>query len=267
LREAVEGVAEACRAFGTPVTGGNVSLYNESPAGVVDPTPTIGMVGLIDKEEHITTQWFKNEGDTIVLVGEIARTVAADLDRGGEKTSDDKEAEVNALGYSLGGSRYLKVCHSLKLGPPPRVDLAHEIKIQNAVRDLIREGLVNSAHDCSEGGLAVALAECCFNPEKLFGAKIDLKAGNAPATTVLFNESQSRVVISLAPENLQKIMSILQEREIPFQQLGEVGGDQLSIRVSSERFSWPIADLHDDWWNAIRRAVESDSAAEGIPSL
>jgi phosphoribosylformylglycinamidine synthase len=267
LREAVEGIAEACRAFGTPVTGGNVSLYNESPAGVVDPTPTIGMVGLIDKKEHITTQWFKHEGDAIILVGAVASTVAAGADRGGEKTGHDKEAEVTALGYSLGGSRYLKLCHGLKLGPPPPVDLAYEIKIQNAVCALIREGVVKSAHDCSEGGLAVTLAECCFNPEKSFGAEIDLKAGDAPSTTVLFNESQSRIVISVAPENLQVTMSILQEGQIPFQQLGRVGGDQLRIRVGSEEFSWPTADLHEDWWNAIRRAVESDSAAEGIPSL
>ena len=263
LREAVEGIAEACRAFGTPVTGGNVSLYNESPAGVVDPTPTIGMVGLIDKEEHITTQWFKNEGDTIILVGEIAGTVAAGADRTGEMIGHDKTTEV----YSLGGSRYLKVCHGLKLGPPPRVDLVHEIKIQNAVRDLIREGLVKSAHDCSEGGLAVALAECCFNPERSFGAEIDLKASDMSVAAALFNESQSRILVSVAPENLRKTMSILQEQQIPFQQLGEVVGDQLLIRVGNEKFCWPIADLHDDWWNAIRRAVESDSAAEGIPSL
>jgi phosphoribosylformylglycinamidine synthase subunit PurL len=267
LREAVEGIAEACRAFGTPVTGGNVSLYNESPAGVVDPTPTIGMVGLIDKEEHITTQWFKNDGDTIILVGEIARTVALGADRGGAKTGHNREAEVNALGYSLGGSRYLKVCHGLKLGPPPPVDLACEIKIQNAVRDLIRQGLVKGAHDCTEGGLAVALAECCFNPEKLFGAEVDLKTGGTPAAIALFNESQSRIVISVAPENLKKTMSILQEQQIPFQSLGKVGGNQLRIRVGSEQFSWPVGNLHDDWWNAIRRAVESDSAAEGIPSL
>jgi len=267
LREAVEGIAEACRAFGTPVTGGNVSLYNESPAGVVDPTSTIGMVGLIDKEEHITTQWFKYEGDTIILVGAFINTVAAGADPGGEKTGHDKEAEVSAPGYSLGGSRYLKVCHGLKVGPPPRVDLAYEIKIQNAMRDLIREGVVKSAHDCSEGGLAVALAECCFNPEKLFGVEIDLKADDTPAATVLFNESQSRIVLSVGPENLQKTMSMLQERQIPFQQLGRVGGDQVRIRVGNEEFSWPIRDLYDDWWNAIRRAVESDLAAEGIPSL
>jgi phosphoribosylformylglycinamidine synthase subunit PurL len=267
LREAVEGIAEACRAFGTPITGGNVSLYNESPAGVVDATPTIGMVGLIDKEAHITTQWFKKEGDAIILVGEIAKAVAAGVDSGGEKIRHDKKAEVNALDCSLGGSRYLKVCHGLKLGPPPRVDLAYEIKIQNAVRDLIRERLVNSAHDCSEGGLAVALAECCFNPEKLFGAEIDLKADVTSAAIALFNELQSRIVISVAPENLQKTISILQERQIPFQQLGKVGGDQLRIRVGGEKFSWPIADLRDDWWNSIRRLVESDSAAERIPTL
>ena len=170
LREAVEGVAEACRAFGTPVTGGNVSLYNESPLGVVDPTPTIAMVGLIDDEKHITTQWFKNEGDVIILVG----SVAGGGDPGCEATGHTKKTEVNALGYSLGGSRYLKVCHGLKIGPTPQVDLAHEIKVQNAVRDLIREGLVQSAHDCSEGGLAVTLAESCFNPKRLFGAEISV---------------------------------------------------------------------------------------------
>src|SRR5256886_474258 len=154
LREAVEGAAEACRAFGTPVTGGNVSLYNESPAGVVDPTPTIGMVGLIEKEEHVTTQWFKDAGDQIILVGEI--------------------------GDELGGSRFLKVCHGKKIGPPPQVDLAHEIEIQNAVRNLIHAGLVQSVHDCSEGGLAVALAESCFNPKQRFGAEIDLGGVEAP---------------------------------------------------------------------------------------
>jgi len=264
LRESVEGIAEACRAFGTPVIGGNVSLYNESPAGVVDPTPTIGMVGLIDKEAHITTQWFKNEGDVIILVGSGV----------GFQPSDRQDADATS---QLGGSRYLKVCHGLKLGPPPSVDLAYEIKIQNAVRDLIREGLVKSAHDCSEGGLAVALAECCFGPEKLFGAEIDLKTGDQPSpgsgvastsvAAALFNESQSRIVISIALEDLQKTMSILQERQIPFQQLGRVGGNELGIRFGSKEFCWPVGDLYDDWWNTIRGAVESDLAAEGIPSL
>ena len=268
LSEAVEGIAEACRAFSTPVTGGNVSLYNESPAGVVDPTPTIGMVGLINKEEHITTQWFKNIDDAIILVGVVAGV-------------GDRGVGIDDSGYSLGGSQFLKVCHGKKIGPPPHVDLAHEIKIQNAVRDLIREGLVESAHDCSEGGLAVALAECCFNPDGLLGADIDLDGVGAAvsaatnervrtrATTprIFFNESQSRIVISVASANLEKTMSILRERDVPFRRLGKVGGDELRIRANSETFRWPIADLYDDWWNSIRRTLESDSSAERIPSL
>ena len=270
LREAVEGVAEACRAFGTPVTGGNVSLYNESPTGVVDPTPTIGMVGLIDDEKHITTQWFKEAGDVIILVG----TVAAGGDRGWEESSETAPAaEVNALGYNLGGSQYLKVCHGLKIGPPPHVDLAHEIKVQNAVRHLIREGLVKSAHDCSEGGFALAVAECCFNPEKLFGAEIDCRrrpvadanASRWDAATVLFNESQSRIVTSVAPIDLEKAISILSKSGVPFEQLGKVSAGELCIRVNEETFRWQIADLYDDWWNAIRRAVEEGT--ERIPSL
>ena len=257
LREAVEGIAEACRTFGTPVTGGNVSLYNKSPTGVVDPTPTIAMVGLIDDEKHVTTQWFKNAGDTIILVGEI--------------------------GNKLGGSQFLKICHGLKQGPPPSVDLGLEIKVQNAVRDLIRAGLVKSAHDCSEGGLGVALAECCFNPEKLFGAEIDLcsrlslgdatsasltherRASQSEAATVLFNESQSRIIISAAPDAAGRTMSILRERDVPFQELGKVGGYDLCIHVNDETFRWSVTDLHDDWFNAIRRAVEDES--ETIPSL
>jgi phosphoribosylformylglycinamidine synthase len=267
LREAVEGIAEACRALGTPVTGGNVSLYNETVAAtpsspelpqedrdegvastfVVDPTPTVGMVGLIDDEKHVTTQWFKNEDDAIILVGEI--------------------------GDELGGSRYLKVCHGLKVGPPPRVDLAHEIKIQSAVRDLIRAGWVRSAHDCSEGGMAVALAECCFSPDKLFGAEISVARASGlrgeedrkrHACAALFNESQSRIVISVGTENLDNAMLMLRQREVPFQQLGKVSSDQLRIRLNEDDFAWPIADLYEDWFNAIRRAVEEE---ESIPSL
>jgi len=244
LREAVEGIAEACRAFGTPVTGGNVSLYNESPAGVVDPTPTIGMVGLIDEERHITTQWFKSAGDVVILAGQT--------------------------GNELSGSQFLKVCHGRKQGPPPRVDLELEIKVQSAVRDLIREGLVKSAHDCSEGGLAVALAECCFHPSGLLGADVDLdgvERARTPASTpqILFNESQSRIVISTAPANVENTISILRKRGVPFQKLGKTGGDELRIRANHETFRWPVVDLYDDWFNAIHRAIEGET--ESIPSL
>jgi phosphoribosylformylglycinamidine synthase subunit PurL len=245
LREAVEGVAEACRAFGTPVTGGNVSLYNESPAGVVDPTPTIAMVGLIEQERHITTQWFKNAGDAIVLVGEI--------------------------GNGLGASRFVKVRHGRKIGPVPRLDLEREIAVQNASRDLIRAGLVKSAHDCSEGGVAVALAECCFNPNSLLGAQINLEACGKPASTgtatadLLFNESQSRIVLSVSATDLEKVLSELSAKAVPHMHIGFVRTENLSITVNGEVLSWRIAELHDLWFNSIRRAVENDS--EPLPSL
>ena len=267
LREAVEGMAEACRAFGTPVTGGNVSLYNESPAGVVDPTPTVAMVGLIDDEKHITTQWFKNEGDAIILVGSVAG-------------SGDAAAGVTDPGYSykLAASRFLKVCFGKKIGPVPKLDIELEIAVQNAVRDLIRLGLVRSAHDCSEGGLAVALAECCFNPNGLLGAEIGLGncggsragcAGDTPAstnaTTVLFSEAQSRIIISCDPKNSERVLSELKSKNVPSAQIGRVIKDDLRISVGGQNYSWQAAELHDLWWNAIRRAVESDS--EPIPSL
>jgi phosphoribosylformylglycinamidine synthase subunit PurL len=240
LREAVEGIAETCRAFGTPVVGGNVSLYNESPAGVVDPTPTVAMVGLIEKEEHITTQFFKAAGDVIILVGEI--------------------------GDEMGGSRFLKVCHSLKEGQPPRLDADREIAVQNSVRDLIRAGLVRSAHDCSEGGLAVALAESCFNPDGLFGADVEfVDAARRAAATTLFNESQARILISCAPDDVEEVEELLKAKNIPHQKLGEVSRATLSIKVPDAEFSWPIDTLHDDWFNAIRRAVESE--AEPVRSL
>jgi len=240
LREAVEGVAETCRAFGTPVVGGNVSLYNESPAGVVDPTPTVAMVGLIEDEAHITTQFFKASGDAIILVGEI--------------------------GNEMGGSHFLKVCHGHKEGLPPRLDVERELAVQNAVRELIQAGLVRSAHDCSEGGLAVALAESCFNPEKRFGATIDLPdAAHSALATALFNESQSRIVISCAPKDTEEILAGLRSKKIPHQRLGEVATKTLAIKTSGAELSWPVETIYDDWFNAIRRAVESE--AEPVRSL
>ncbi|MFL6589257.1 MAG: phosphoribosylformylglycinamidine synthase subunit PurL [Chthoniobacterales bacterium] len=240
LREAVEGIAETCRAFGTPVVGGNVSLYNESPAGVVDPTPTVGMVGLIAKEEHITTQFFKTEGDVIILVGDI--------------------------GQEIGASRFLKVCHGRKAGLPPRLDVERELAVQKSVRELIEDGLVRSAHDCSEGGLAVAVAESCFNPEGLLGAKIDLgQTDDMSASVALFNESQSRIVISCEPHKAGAVLEKLRAANLPRTQLGTVTCGTLTITTGKQQFSWPTAQIHDDWFNAIRRAVESD--AEPVRSL
>src|SRR5438094_5613497 len=268
LREAVEGIAEACCAFATPVVGGNVSLYNESPAGVVDPTPTVAMVGLIDDEKHITTQWFKNEGDAIILVGGTRAVASED----GDDTEAVPSAAAHDRGYSLGASRFLKICFGKKIGPVPKLEIELELAVQNAVLDLIRLGLVRSAHDCSEGGLTVALAECCFNPDGLLGAEIGLGscggsragcAGDTPASTnaaTLFNEAQSRVIVSCDPKTAERILSELKSKNIPHAQIGTIIADDLRITVSGENLNWPVVELHDLWWNAIRRAVESDSA-------
>jgi phosphoribosylformylglycinamidine synthase II len=238
LREAVEGLSETCRAFGTPVVGGNVSLYNESPAGVVDPTPTVAMVGLIEDERHITTQFFKDAGDVIILIGEI--------------------------GDEMGATQFLKVCHGRKEGLPPRLDIARELAVQESVRELIRAGLVKSAHDCSEGGVAVALAESCFSPEGLLGAEIDLPSAGVSTAQALFNEAQSRIVISCAPDDVEKARSVLRSKSIPHSLLGQVTNKTLRIKTPESELSWPIGTLYDDWFNAIRRAVETDT--EPVPS-
>ncbi len=233
LREAVEGLAEACRAFATPVIGGNVSLYNESPAGVVDPTPTVAMLGLIEREEWITTQFFKAEGDVVILLGDF--------------------------GDEIGGSHYLKVVHGLKAGRPPRLNFERELAIQSALRDLIRAGRIRSAHDCSEGGLAVALAESCFNPAGSLGATIDFGgAGLGRLDQILFNETQSRIVISTVPENAEAVLQLLAQRQLPAYRLGIVGGSELKISAAGETLHWPLREIHADWFNAIADALQRD---------
>jgi phosphoribosylformylglycinamidine synthase len=232
LRECVEGLAEACRFFNTPVTGGNVSLYNENPQGAIDPTPTVGMVGLIENEKHITTQSFKDAGDVILLIGE--------------------------LGSELGGSHYLKVVHGKKTGAVPKLDFALEKSVQDAVRALIHMGLVKSAHDCSEGGLAVAIAESCISGKKVIGAEIDFGATGLRIDQLLFNESQSRIVISVPKANATAALSLLEWRGVPARKLGVAGGSELKIRANGSELLWNAADLHRAWYSAISECMSAD---------
>ena len=218
LREAIEGLAEACRRFDTPVTGGNVSLYNESPEGAIDPTPTVGMVGLVEDVAHITTQFFKQADDVIILVGEP--------------------------GDELGASHYLLAVHGRKEGPPPQLDFDREIAVQNAVRALIRMRLVQSAHDCSEGGLAVSLAESCLAGSLALGAEVALLTEAKRADVVLFNESQSRIVISVKPANATSVLSLLEWRGVPARRLGLVTTHPaLRISTAAEVLEWSISEL------------------------
>ena len=235
LVECVEGLAEGCRAFNTPVTGGNVSLYNQSPAGAIDPTPTVGMVGLIEDEKHITTSHFKNAGDVIILLGDLV----------------DPNADSG-----LGGSHFVKVLHGKKAGSVPTIDFAKELAIHEAMRSLIKAGLVQSAHDCSEGGVAVALAESCLsNREEPIGASVTLPAGRADVA--LFNEAQSRIVITATEANAKAALSLLESRGIAASRLGTVGGSDLKITIGSNELMWPVTELHQSWFDSIRHAMES----------
>jgi phosphoribosylformylglycinamidine synthase len=227
LAECVDGLAEGCREFNTPVTGGNVSLYNQSPAGPIDPTPTVGMVGLIEQDTHITTSNFKDDGDAIILVGEI--------------------------GDEIGASHFLMVAHYQKAGTVPALDYAKEKVVQEAVRSLIRSRLVKSAHDCSEGGLAVAVAECCLtNRETPIGATVTiLGEANGRPEVLLFNESQSRIVITTKGTNAAVVLSLLEWRGVPARRLGTVGGTDLKIAAGGREFSWSVAELNRVWGESI----------------
>ncbi len=262
IKESVRGLAEACRAFNAPVTGGNCSLYNQSPNGPIDPTPTVVVVGLIEKPEHVTTQWFKDEGDAIILLGEVV----------------DKSDPI----LGLGGSAYLQVVHGKKTGTPPRCDFETAKTLHTTLLGLIQSGLVKSAHDCSEGGLAVCLAESCISQlvaretPRLIGATIDLSNwegqrvadpnqkdghGGTPSLphirldALLFGETQSRIVITCKSLDAVKVVERAKLMGVPAMQIGKVGGDKLAIKTVAGEFSAPLSELHDAWWNSIARAM------------
>ena len=228
--EAVAGMGEACRALGTPVTGGNVSLYNESPAGAVYPTPVIGMVGLIDDVSRITRSTFQHDGDAILLLGEM----------GGE----------------LGGSEYLATIHDKVVGAPPHCDPAREKMVIDALLAAIEAGVVSSAHDCSDGGLAIALAECCIaNLDSERGAEIDLSRYSwLTDRGILFGETQARIIVSSpAPD---KVIAIAEASGVPCAQIGRVRQSSDSLNITL-----PKGSLRSSL-SSLRRAYHST-----IPSI
>ena len=240
FREAVGGMGDACRALGTPVTGGNVSLYNESPTGAVFPTPVIGMVGLIDDLAHITRSGFQTPGDAVVLLGE---------------PTDE-----------LGASEYLAAIHGLTAGSPPRVDLDGERRLIDALLDCVRSGLASSAHDCSDGGLAVALAECCMaDRERQLGAEIDLSAwSELSGRALLFGEAQGRVILSTAAAD--RVLAVAGRHRVPARVIGRVRPerDGLEIAVGRARLRAPIARLAAAYHEAIPRRMEHSAAAAAV---
>ncbi|MBX3132925.1 MAG: phosphoribosylformylglycinamidine synthase subunit PurL [Gemmatimonadaceae bacterium] len=239
FREAVYGMGDACRALETPVTGGNVSLYNENPQGAVYPTPTIGMVGVLDDASHATAMRFRQAGDAIVLLG--------------ENTAE------------LGGSEYLAWIHGVVAGAPPAVNLEGEKKLIDAILESIRSGLLHSAHDCSEGGLAVALAECCVaDRDRPMGAKVDLTAWpTIPARALLFGEAQGRIVVSTA--SAEAVLAVAARHGVPARIIGTVTdpGDGLRIAHAGAALALSTAKMIDAYHEALPRAMQR-AAAEAV---
>ncbi|WP_339312662.1 phosphoribosylformylglycinamidine synthase subunit PurL [Paenibacillus sp. FSL M7-0896] len=224
MERAVDGMAEACRVLDTPVIGGNVSLYNENASGSIYPTPVVGMVGLIEDTDHITTQAFKQEGDAILLLGVT-------------------KAE-------LGGSEFQYAVHGLTEGRPPALDLATERKLLDAVLAAIRSGLVRSAHDLSEGGLAGALAESCISGS--IGANIELSAGGLRQDVALFSESQSRILLTSAPDRAEELKAAVAAYGVPVEIIGTVGGDRLRVALDgAAALDEAVTELKTIWEDAI----------------
>jgi phosphoribosylformylglycinamidine synthase len=223
FREAVRGISEACRALDVPVISGNVSLYNETDGRSIHPTPTVAMVGLIEDLGDAPESAFRHTGDRVVLLGRDA----------GE----------------LGGSAYLRLLHGVERGRPPRVDLDAERRLAELMRAAVRKALVRTAHDVSDGGVAITLAEATF--ARGVGARVRIDA----TPTALFSESQARAVVALAAAHLDELLALAERHGVPAAEIGETGGDRLVIDADGARIDAPVARLHDLWAAALPRAL------------
>ncbi|TLY15065.1 MAG: phosphoribosylformylglycinamidine synthase II, partial [Nitrospirae bacterium] len=231
----IEGIKDTCEALNIPVVSGNVSFYNETNGLSIYPTPILGMVGLIEPADRLMTQWFKQAGDAIILLG---------------TTKED-----------LGGTEYLRVIHHREQGTPPVFSPETEKAVQTCVLKLIGDGLVQSAHDCSDGGLAVTLAECCVSGPAPLGAVVRLGSNGLRRDSLLFGESQSRVVLSVTPAHSETVLRIAGEIGVPAKVIGSVGGARLLIDVEADRSSpgcrvdADLDALRDRWGRSLERAL------------
>jgi phosphoribosylformylglycinamidine synthase len=228
FRQAVSGMSEACRVLDTPVISGNVSFYNETDTHAVFPTPVVGMVGLVENTANITTQAFKDEGDIIVLLGKN--------------------------GEEAGGSEYLKVVHGLEKGSVPNLNLDEEKRLQDCCLELIDSGMVKSAHDCSEGGMAVALAESCISGG--LGAEVEFETCGRK-DFLLFGETQSRILVTVEKGKLEQLKNIVGRFDVPVLELGRVKGEKLEITVAGQKeIGLDVRDIETNWRGAIKCIME-----------
>ena len=225
--QVIQGMRAACLALNVPVVSGNVSFYNETDGVPIHPTPTIGMVGILDKVERLVTPWFKSSGDVVVMLG---------------RTREE-----------LGGSEYLQWLHGLTRGTPPWIDLKMEQAVQRCCLEAIDQGMLRSAHDISDGGLAVALAECCIGgPEKPLGVRVQTHE-MIRADALLFSESQSRIIVSLEEEDMGRLQEIGTRHNVPVQQIGVVGGTRFSIQPLVQL---PLEELKSIWSNGLQARLK-----------
>lgn len=219
FEQAAEGIAEACRLLNTPVTGGNVSFYNETNGVSVYPTPVIGMVGLIEDLDHITPSSFREEGEVLLMAGE---TYA-----------------------ELTGTEFQKVMTGRSYGPPPQINLEREQALIAFTLAAIRQGLVRAAHDLADGGFAIALAEMAIPHE--MGAAVNLTADLLPEEA-LFSESQSRILFAVKPDSVEKLFQLAEEKKVPLSKIGVTGGSRLSIAMGGhEVISLSVAEVKKGW--------------------
>jgi phosphoribosylformylglycinamidine synthase len=237
---AVEGIGAACRALDVPITGGNVSFYNETDGHPIYPTPVIGIVGLLEHADRVVARRFLGAGEVIVLLGE---------GRG-----------------ELGGSEYLKVVHDLVRGMPPDVDLEAERALQTLVVALADERLIRSANDCSDGGIAVALAECCFDTNGV-GAEASIEGVEVARdprvnlVAALFGESASRVILSVTTDVLSNVLERAAAARVPARVIGQTGGNRLRMAVAGRtEIDIAVDDAQRVWASAISRHFRKHAA-------
>ncbi len=223
FRECVHGMTAACRALEVPVVSGNVSFYNETNGVSIPPTPTVAMVGLIPDLANLPQSHFVEKGDRILLLGEDA----------GE----------------FGGSAYLRLLYRIEQGQPPAVSLGDEEKLASLLRFLAYEGFLRTAHDLSEGGLAIAMAEACF--AKRLGARIKV----ALPVSNLFSETQARAIVAVRRGDVDKVLEEAASFGVPAAEVGEVGGERLTIAADGGKIDAPVTELWELWSTALPRAL------------
>ena len=233
---AVEGIAEACRQLDVPVTGGNVSLYNETDGVSIQPTPVLGVVGIIEDADRALTRVFRRQGAAVVLLGET--------------------------GVDLGGTEYLHVMHGIVRGNPPALDLSAERSLQRLLVSAAADGLLESAHDCAEGGVAVTLSECCFDSRGI-GAEVSLPQESGTGlddredvmlAATLFGETASRVIASVAEENADEFFARAREAGVPARLIGRTGGTRLRVSVDGDVvIDQAVSEIEETWANGLSR--------------